>query len=168
MIEKQETVDQTWADVETQYQRRADLIGNLVSTVKGAAESEQEILTGVIEARSNATSIKLSAEELTPENIQKFQDAQSKLSGALSRLLVTVEKYPELKSQGRFADLQVQLEGTENRIAVARSRYNEKAKEYNTYIRQFPRNFTASWFDFEPKGYFQSEAGSEVAPKVEF
>ncbi len=168
MVEKDETVAQKWADVQTQYQRRADLIPNLVSTVKGAADFEKETLTQVIEARSNATSINISADELTPENIQRFQKAQSQLSGALSRLLVSVERYPELKANRNFIELQAQLEGTENRISVARQKFNEAVKGYNSYIRSFPRNFIAGWFDFEKKGYFEAEAGAEQAPKVEF
>lgn len=168
MIEKQETVDQKWADVQTQYQRRADLVENLVNTVKGAAEFEKSVLTDVIEARSKATSININADELTPENIQNFQKAQSQLSGALSKLLVTVERYPDLKANANFRDLQTQLEGTENRIAVSRQNFNASVQEYNTYIRKFPNNFTAGWFDFEKKAYFEAEEGSEKAPKVEF
>ena len=168
MIEQQETVDQKWANVQTQYQRRADLIDNLVATVKGAAENEKEILTGVIEARSKATSMNINADQLTPENIKKFQAAQSQLSGAFSKLLVSVERYPEIKSNQNFRDLQVQIEGTENRIAVARNDFNGAVKIYNSSIRKFPRNLIAGWFDFEKKGYFEADTGSENAPKVEF
>lgn len=168
MVEKDETVAQTWADVQTQYQRRADLIPNLVSTVKGYAEFEQQTLTDVIEARSQATSMNINADELTPENIAKFQSAQSNLSGALSRLLVTVERYPDLKANQNFLELQAQLEGTENRISVSRQKFNGSVQDYNSYIRSFPRVIYAGWFDFEKKGYFEADAGTENAPKVEF
>lgn len=168
IIEKDEQIGAKWADVETQYQRRADLIPNLVNTVKGYADFEKETLTGVIEARSKATSINISADDLSPENIKKFEAAQKNLSGALSRLLVSVERYPELKANQNFLDLQAQLEGTENRISVARKNFNEAVKSYNTYIRKFPRNIYAGWFDFEKKAYFESSEGSENAPSVEF
>lgn len=168
MVQKDEQVAQSWADVETQYQRRADLIPNLVNTVKGYADFEQQTLSAVIEARSKATGITLNADEITPENIQKFQAAQSELSGALSRLLVTVERYPDLKANQNFLELQAQLEGTENRISVSRQKFNASVQDYNSYIRGFPRVLYASWFDFEKKGYFEAEAGTEVAPKVEF
>ncbi|GAB5539183.1 MAG: LemA family protein [Salibacteraceae bacterium] len=168
MVEKDETVTQKWADVQTQYQRRSDLIPNLVSTVKGYADFEQETLTQVIEARSKATGVNINADEITPENIAKFQAAQSQLSGALSRLLVTVERYPDLKANTNFRDLQAQLEGTENRIAVARQKFNQAVQDYNSYIRAFPRVIYAGWFDFEKKGYFEADAGTENAPKVEF
>lgn len=168
MVDKDETVTQKWADVQTQYQRRSDLIPNLVSTVKGYADFEQETLTQVVEARAKATGINVNADEITPENIQKFQAAQSQLSGALSRLLVTVERYPDLKANTNFRDLQAQLEGTENRISVARQKFNEAVKDYNSYIKKFPRVFYAGWFGFESKGYFEADAGTENAPKVEF
>lgn len=168
MVSKDEAVSQMWADVQTQYQRRADLIPNLVNTVKGYADFEQETLTEVIEARSKATSMNINAGDLTPENIAKFQDAQSELSGALSRLLVTVERYPDLKANQNFLELQAQLEGTENRIAVSRQKFNQSVQDYNSYIRSFPRVIYAGWFDFEKKGYFEAEAGTENAPKVEF
>tara|TARA_B110000046_G_scaffold46795_2_gene51893 strand:- start:4114 stop:4692 length:579 start_codon:yes stop_codon:yes gene_type:complete len=168
MVDMDETVSQKWADVQTQYQRRSDLIPNLVSTVKGYADFEKSTLTDVIEARSQATSMNISADDLTPENIAKFQAAQSNLSGALSRLLVTVERYPDLKANQNFLELQAQLEGTENRIAVARQKFNESVKEYNSYIRSFPRVIYAGWFDFAKKGYFEADAGTENAPKVEF
>jgi LemA protein len=168
MVDKDETVTQKWADVQTQYQRRSDLIPNLVSTVKGYADFEQETLTQVVEARAKATGITVNADEITPENIQKFQAAQSQLSGALSRLLVTVERYPDLKANTNFRDLQAQLEGTENRISVARQKFNEAVKDYNSYIKKFPRVFYAGWFGFESKGYFEADAGTENAPKVEF
>lgn len=168
MVDKDEQVSKRWADVESQYQRRSDLIPNIVSTVKGYADFEQETLTQVIEARSKATSINVSADELTPENIANFQAAQSQLSGALSRLLVTVERYPDLKANQNFLELQTQLEGTENRISVARQKFNEAVQDYNSYIRSFPRVIYAGWFDFEKKGYFEADAGTENAPKVEF
>lgn len=168
MVEKDEGVAKSWASVETQYQRRSDLIPNLVNVVKGYADFEQETLTRVVEARSKATDITLNADELTPENIAKFQEAQSELSGALSRLLVSVERYPDLKANQQFAQLQAQLEGTENRISVARDNFNESVRDYNTYIRKFPKNIVAGMFNFDQKGYFESDAGSQTAPTVEF
>ncbi|NEN23787.1 LemA family protein [Cryomorpha ignava] len=168
MVEKDEGIAKSWASVETQYQRRSDLIPNLVNTVKGYADFEQETLTKVVEARSRATGITLKADELTPENIAKFQEAQSQLSGALSRLLVSVERYPDLKASTQFSQLQAQLEGTENRISVARDKYNESVRDYNAYIRKFPKNIVAGMFDFDQKGYFESDSGTENAPKVEF
>ena len=148
MVDRDETVAKSWADVQTQYQRRSDLIPNLVSTVKGYADFEQKTLTDVIEARSKATSMNINADEITPENIAKFQSAQSQLSGALSRLLVTVERYPDLKANQNFLELQAQLEGTENRIAVSRQKFNGSVQDYNSYIRSFPRVIYAGWFDF--------------------
>lgn len=168
MVQKDEAIAGAWASVETQYQRRSDLIPNLVNTVKGYADFEQETLTQVIEARSKASSVQVNPDELDPQSIQKFQEAQSQLSGALSRLLVTVERYPDLKASQQFSQLQAQLEGTENRISVARNKFNDAVREYNTYIRTFPRNITASIFGFDKKGYFESEAGTETAPEVEF
>lgn len=168
MVEKDEGIAKAWASVETQYQRRSDLIPNLVSTVKGYADFEQSTLTQVVEARSKATGITLKADELTPENIAKFQQAQAELSGALSRLLVSVERYPDLKASTQFSQFQAQLEGTENRISVARDKFNETVRDYNTYIRKFPKNIVASMFNFDQKGYFESDAGTEAAPKVEF
>lgn len=168
MVEKDEAVAKTWATVETQYQRRSDLIPNLVSTVKGYADFEQETLTGVIEARSKASSVQVNADDLSPEAIAKYQEAQQQLSGALSRLLVTVERYPDLKASTQFSQLQAQLEGTENRISVARDNFNEVVGDYNTYIRKFPKNIVASIFDFDQKGYFESAPGSDAAPQVEF
>jgi LemA protein len=167
-VQNEETINGQWAEVETQYQRRADLIPNLVNTVKGYAEFEQETLTGVIEARSRATSVNLNAENLTPENIAKFQQAQDQLSGALSRLLVTVEKYPDLKANQNFLELQAQLEGTENRIAVARRNFNQSVQSYNSNLRTFPNNIFAGWYGFERKGYFEAAAGAENAPTVQF
>ena len=168
MVEKQETVQAQWAQVENVYQRRADLIPNLVATVKGYAQHEQGTLTDVIEARSKATGITIDPTDLDPEDIARFQAAQDQLSGALSRLLVSVEAYPELKANENSMALQSQLEGTENRITVERQRFNETAKDYNQYIRKFPRNIIAGMFDFEKVGYFKAQAGAETAPKVEF
>jgi LemA protein len=168
MVEKEESIAQQWAQVENQYQRRADLVPNLVNTVKGAANFEKETLTAVMEARSKATSIQINANELTPANIQKFQAAQEQLSGALSRLMVTVERYPDIKANQNFLALQAQLEGTENRISVERKRFNDSVGDYNKYIKKFPRVIYASWFGFEKKGYFQAEAGADKAPEVNF
>ena len=168
MVEKQETVQAQWAQVENVYQRRADLIPNLVATVKGYAQHEQGTLTAVIEARSKATGITIDPSNITPEQLAQFQEAQDQLSGALSRLLVSIERYPELKANENFMALQAQLEGTENRITVERQKFNETAKDYNQYIRKFPRNIIASMFDFEKVGYFKAQAGAETAPKVKF
>lgn len=168
MVEKDENVELAWSQVETQYQRRADLIPNIVSTVKGYADFEQETLTQVVEARSKATGITVNTDDLSPENIQKYQEAQNQLSGALSRLLVSVERYPDLKASQQFSQLQAQLEGTENRINVARMKFNDSVKDYNSYIRKFPKNIVAGMFDFEQKGYFESDAGTETAPEVAF
>ncbi|MDR8393553.1 LemA family protein [Aliifodinibius sp. S!AR15-10] len=169
LVNQEETVDQSWAQVENQYQRRSDLIPNLVNTVKGAANFEQETLTQVIEARSKATSVQVSAQDLNdPQKVQQFQQAQAQLSGALSRLLVTVEKYPELKANQNFRDLQVQLEGTENRIATERKRYNDAVQDYNTAIRRFPSNIFAGLLGYDSKAYFEAEQGAEQAPQVNF
>lgn len=167
-VQTEETVNGQWAEVETQYQRRADLIPNLVNTVKGYADFEQETLTGVIEARAKATSITLQADDLTPENIERFQAAQDQLSGSLSRLLVAVERYPDLKANQNFLELQVQLEGTENRIAVARRNFNQSVQGFNSNLRTFPNNIFAGWYGFETKGYFEAAAGAETAPTVQF
>lgn len=169
LVEKQESVNQAWAQVENQYQRRADLIPNLVNTVKGAADFEQETLTDVIEARSKASSIQLNTGDLNnPQMLEQFQQAQQQLSGALSRLMVTVERYPELKANQNFQDLQAQLEGTENRIATERQRYNETVQSYNTDIRRFPTNLFAGMLGFEEKAYFEAEEGAEEVPEVNF
>jgi LemA protein len=168
MVEKEEGIAGKWADVEAQYQRRADLIPNLVNTVKGYADFEQNTLTAVVEARAKATSVQVNASKLTPDAIAKFQEAQSQLSGALSKLLVTIEKYPDLKANQNFLDLQAQLEGTENRITVARNNFNTAVNDYNSYIRKFPNNLTAGMFGFEKKEYFKAEAGTEKAPTVNF
>lgn len=165
---KEEKINGQWAEVETQYQRRADLIPNLVNTVKGYADFEQETLTGVVEARSKATSVQIDPTNLTPEKLAEFQQAQDQLSGALSRLLVTVEKYPDLKANQNFLELQAQLEGTENRISVARRNFNESIKDYNTALRVFPNNLFAGWYGFAAKGYFEAAAGAENAPTVQF
>lgn len=167
-VQTEEQVNGQWAEVETQYQRRADLIPNLVNTVKGYAEFEQETLTGVVEARAKATSMTIDPTNLTPENLAQFQQAQDQLSGALSRLLVTVEKYPDLKANQNFLELQAQLEGTENRIAVARRNFNESVVAYNANIRTFPNNIFAGWYGFETKGTFKASEGAENAPTVQF
>ena len=167
-VQNEETINGQWAEVQTQYQRRADLIPNLVNTVKGYADFEQETLTGVIEARAKATSININANDLSPDKIAQFQQAQDQLSGALSRLLVTVEKYPDLKANQNFLDLQAQLEGTENRIAVARRNFNQSVQSYNSDLRKFPNNLFAGWYGFEIKGYFEAAAGAENAPTVQF
>ena len=168
MVSRQEAVAAQWAQVENAYQRRADLIPNLVATVKGYAEHEQSTLREVIEARSKATSINVDPTDLEADDIARFQAAQDQLSGALSRLLVSIERYPDLKANQNFLELQSQLEGTENRITVERQKFNNAAQGYNQYIRQFPRNIISSMFDFEKTGYFKAASGSEVAPKVEF
>lgn len=168
MVSKEEQVSAAWAQVENQYQRRLDLIPNLVATVKGYAEFEQETLTKVIEARSKASSVTIDAGNFTAETFRQFQEAQAGLSSALSRLLVTIERYPDLKANQNFLELQAQLEGTENRINVERNRFNETAREYNTYIKQFPRNIYASIFNFDSKMYFEADEAAAEAPKVEF
>jgi LemA protein len=167
-VEKDEKVKKAWSQVENQYQRRADLIPNLVNTVKGYANFEQQTLQAVVEARANATKVTIKADELTPENIQKFEQAQGALSSSLGRLLAVAENYPDLKANQSFLGLQTQLEGTENRISVERKTFNEVVNEFNSYIRQFPTNLFAGIFGFSPKGYFQATAGSEKAPEVKF
>lgn len=168
MVKLDEQVTSQWAQVENVYQRRADLIPNLVNSVKGAANFEKETLTQVIEARAKATSVNVDPTKLTPESIAQFQAAQGQLSQSLGRLLATVEAYPELKANQNFLELQAQLEGTENRITVERQKFNTVTQEYNSTIRTFPNNLTAGMFGFKTKGYFQAEAGSNKAPKVEF
>jgi len=168
LVSLDEETNGKWAQVESAYQRRADLIPNLVNTVKGYADFEQETLTAVIQARSNATGINVNAENLTPESIAQFQAAQGQLSGALSRLMVSVERYPELKANQNFLALQSQLEGTENRIKIERDRFNESVKIFNATIRKFPRNLIASSFGFEKKGYFEADSGAAQAPQVSF
>lgn len=167
-VKKDESVKKGWSQVENQYQRRADLIPNLVNTVKGYANFEQQTLQAVVEARANATKVTIKADQLTPENIQKFEQAQGALSSSLGRLLAVAENYPDLKANQNFLSLQTQLEGTENRIAVERKNFNDVVNDYNSYIRQFPTNLFAGIFGFSPKGYFQSTAGSEKAPEVKF
>lgn len=168
MVKLDEQVQSQWAQVENVYQRRADLIPNLVASVKGAANFEQTTLTQVIEARAKATSVQVDPTKLTPESIQKFQAAQGQLTQSLGRLLVSVERYPELKANQNFLELQSQLEGTENRITVERQKFNTVTQDYNSKIRTFPNNLTAGIFGFQKKGYFQAEAGSSKPPKVQF
>jgi LemA protein len=168
MVEMEQNVEAQWSNVENVYQRRADLIPNLVSTVKGYADFEQETLQGVIEARSKATQTNIDANNLSPEKLQQFQENQRALSSALSRLMVTVERYPNLKANENFKQLQSQLEGAENRISVERRRFNEQARSYNTYINQFPQKLYANLFDFDEKAYFEADQGAEEAPNVEF
>ncbi|HNS18125.1 MAG TPA: LemA family protein [Bacteroidales bacterium] len=168
LVTLEEKVSAQWAQVENVYQRRADLIPNLVNTVKGYAEHEQETFTKVIEARAKASSMTIDPENLTPEALQQFEQAQAQLSSALSRLLVTVERYPDLKANQNFLELQAQLEGTENRITVERQKFNDTAREYNTSIRRFPRNIVAGLFGFDRKPYFEAKPGADEAPKVEF
>lgn len=163
-----EGVAEQWANVENAYQLRADKTKNLVEIVKGAADFEKSTLTAVIEARAKATSIQLKVDDLTPEKIAQFQEAQDKLSGALSRLLVAVEQYPNLKATDAFRDLQAQYEGMENRIGVERRKYNEVARTFNTKIKQFPGNMLAGMFGFSEKGYFKAQEGTENAPDISF
>ena len=168
LVEEQEEVNQAWAEVENQYQRRMDLIPNLVNTVKGYATHEETTLTQVVEARSNASSITIQADNLTEENLAQFQAAQDELSRGLGRLMAVAEAYPDLKANQNFQELQAQLEGTENRIAVARRNYNEEAADFNAEIRKFPTLIYAGWFGFEKKPYFQATTGADKAPTVEF
>jgi LemA protein len=168
MVSMDEAVSAQWSQVENVYQRRADLIPNLVNTVKGYADFEKETLTQVIEARAKATSVNINPQNLDAQSLKNFQDAQSGLTSALSRLMVVVEKYPELKANQNFLDLQAQLEGTENRITVERQKFNEAAQAYNVNIRKFPRNIFAGMFGFEKKAYFEAEQGAEKAPEVKF
>lgn len=168
MVDLEEQVASQWSQVENVYQRRADLIPNLVNTVKAYAEHEQETLTGVIEARSKATSVHIDPNNLTPEAIEQFNQAQEGLSSALSRLMVVVERYPELKANQNFLDLQAQLEGTENRIAVERRKFNEVTQSYNSYIRKFPQLIYAGMLGFDKKNYFEAREGAEQPPVVEF
>jgi LemA protein len=168
MVTMQESVTSQWGNVETAYQRRSDLIPNFVNTVKGAANFEQTTLTQVIEARAKATSVTIDPTKMTAENMQQFQAAQGQVSSALSKLMVVVEQYPELKATQNFRDLQVELEGTENRISVERKKFNDVALTYNTFIRRFPQNFIAGMFSFQMKPYFKAEEGADKAPKVSF
>lgn len=168
LVEKQQSVDQNWAEVENQYQRRADLIPNLVNTVKGYATHESATLEKVTEARAKATSINISAENLNEQTLAQYQQVQGELGQALKSLLAVSEAYPDLKANENFMALQAQLEGTENRITVARGRYTEAVQEYNTSIKKFPTNIYAGWFGFEPKPQFKAEVGAEKAPEVKF
>jgi LemA protein len=168
MVNLDENVKNKWNNVQSDYQRRADLIPNLVSTVKGAANFETTTLTQVIEARAKATAVNINADNLTPEKVQQFQQAQGQLGGALNKLLVVAEQYPQLQATQSFRDLQAQLEGTENRIKVSRNDFNTSVQEYNSVVRRFPNNIFAGMFGFKVKTGFTADAGSEKAPKVEF
>jgi len=168
LVQLDEDVKTKWSQVETQYQRRSDLIPNLVSTVKGAAKFEQTTLTQVIEARSKASQITVDPTKLTAENIDKFQNAQGEISQALGRLMVLTENYPQLRATQQFSDLSVQLEGTENRIATARRDFNQSVQTFNTKVRSFPNNLTAGIFGFSQKAGFKADAGAQNAPKIEF
>ena len=168
MVTQDEGVKTAWSQVENQYQRRMDLIPNLVNTVKGYASHEKETLEGVVNARAEATKTTLDPSNLTEESLRRFQAAQGELGSALSRLMVVMERYPDLKANQNFQELQAQLEGTENRISVERKRFNEVAQAYNTYIRTFPNNLLSGIFGFQQKAYFSADAGAEKAPTVEF
>ena len=168
MVQQQEAVNTSWSQVENQYQRRADLIPNLVNTVKGYATHEKETLEGVVEARSKATQIKVDAADLTPEKLAEYQKAQGAVTSALGKLLAITENYPDLKANQNFLELQAQLEGTENRINVARTNFNNAAKNFNTAIRRFPKNILAGLFGFEKRAYFEAAEGAEQAPQVQF
>ena len=168
LVSMDEGVQGKWANVETQYQRRADLIPNLVNTVKGYAAHEKTTLENVVKARSEATSVKIDPTNLTTENMKQYQEAQGNVSAALGKLLMVAENYPQLKANENFLELQSQLEGTENRITVARKDFNDAAKEYNTAIRRFPKSILASMFGFDKKAYFEAESGAEKAPEVKF
>ena len=168
MVTADEAVSTAWSNVENQYQRRADLIPNLVNTVKGYAAHEKETLDAVISARTRATQVTVDADNLTPEKLQEFQKAQGEVGSALGRLLAITEAYPELKANQNFLELQAQLEGTENRISVERRNFNDAAKSYNTSIRTFPRNLLAGMFGFEKRPYFEAQEGAEKAPEVQF
>ncbi|MFI3314639.1 MAG: LemA family protein [Rikenellaceae bacterium] len=168
MVEMQESVSASWSNVENQYQRRSDLIPNLVNSVKGYASHESETLEAVTQARANATKTSINVENMSEESLKQFSNAQGELSSALSRLMVVSEQYPDLKANQNFLDLQAQLEGTENRISTERTRFNAAVKSYNSLVRTFPKNIIASMCGFEPKPYFESEKGAEKAPVVEF
>lgn len=168
LVSMDENVSNSWANVETQYQRRSDLIPNLVNTVKGYAKHESETLESVMAARSQATQVKIDPSNCTPQQLAAYQKAQGDVTTALGKLLAITENYPDLKANQNFLELQSQLEGTENRINVARKDFNDTAKKYNTSLRRFPRNIVASMFGFEKRAYFEAEAGAEKAPKVEF
>ena len=168
LVEKEEAVHGAWSNVETQYQRRSDLIPNLVNTVKGYAAHEQQTLAAVVDARSKATSMNVDADDLTPEKLAQFQQAQAQVRSALGRLIAVSESYPDLKANQNFLELQAQLEGTENRISVARKEFNEVAKTYNVAVRRFPANLVAKLFGFGQKPYFEAAEGTETAPRVQF
>lgn len=168
LVTKQESVESAWSQVENVYQRRADLVPNLVATVKGYAAHEKETLEGVVNARSKATQMSIDPTKLDEESLKKFQSAQGELGNAIGRLLMITENYPDLKANENFKELQAQLEGTENRITVERQKFNESAKEYNTQIRHFPANIIAGMFGFDRKPYFEAKEGADEAPKVEF
>ncbi|HTN07277.1 LemA family protein [Agriterribacter sp.] len=168
MVGLDQNVKGKWGNVQSEYQRRSDLIPNLVNTVKGAANFEQETLTQVIQARANATKVNINADDLTPEKLAQFQKAQGEVSGALSRLLVTVERYPELKANQNYLNLQSQLEGTENRIKVSRNDFNTAVQDYNTVVKTFPNALYAGMFGFKEKGFFAAEPGADTAPEVKF
>ncbi|MFN5224106.1 MAG: LemA family protein [Bacteroidota bacterium] len=168
LVSKNEEANAAWQNVESDYQRRLDLIPNLVSTVKGYADFEKSTLEAVVQARAQATQVKFDATNLNKENLQKFQEAQGAVSSSLSRLLVTVEQYPNLKANQNFLELQAELTGTENRIKVSRNNFNEAVKNYNLSVKSFPTNIMASMFGFQARAYFESDAGAEKAPKVEF
>ena len=168
MVTMDEAVKSAWSNVETQYQRRADLIPNLVATVKGYASHEQNTLQAVVDARSKATSVSVSLDELTPENIAQFQQAQSAVTSALGRLIAVAENYPDLKANQNFLELQAQLEGTENRITVARKAFNDATQQYNVQVRRFPANLIAMLFGFDEKPYYEADESAATAPKVEF
>ena len=168
LVKQDETVKQAWNNVNTEYQKRADLVDNLVNTVKGAANFEKETLTQLVEARAKATSVNFTADQLTPENMAKFQQAQGQMTGALSRLLAVVENYPDLKANQNFLQLQGQLEGIENDVRSTRRTFNEAINVYNTKVRSFPMNIFAGMFGFKSKEGFQAEEGAEKAPKVQF
>jgi len=168
LVKSDESVKTAWSQVENQYQRRADLIPNLVETVKGYAKHEKETMEGVINARANATKVTIDPSNMTAQDLQKYQEAQGEISNALSRLIAVSENYPDLKANENFKELQAQLEGTENRISVERKNFNEVAQQYNTMRRTFPTNILASFFNFAEKPYFQSQAGADKAPKVDF
>lgn len=168
LVGMDENVSNNWANVETQYQRRSDLIPNLVNTVKGYAKHESQTLEAVMAARSQATQVKIDPSNCTPQQLAAYQKAQGDVTTALGKLLAITENYPDLKANQNFLELQSQLEGTENRINVARKDFNDSAKKYNTSLRRFPRNIIASMFGFEKRNYFEAEAGAEKAPKVEF
>lgn len=168
LVSMQENVSNQWANVETQYQRRSDLIPNLVNTVRGYADHERETLEGVVQARAQATQINIDPNNLTPEALAQYQQAQGQVTSALGRLIAVAENYPDLKANQNFLELQAQLEGTENRINVARSNFNDAARQYNTAIRRFPRNIFAGLFGFDPRPYFAAQPGAETAPTVDF